>query len=471
MTYSLHTLSTPTSRTASAPPPSGSARLGQELGLLLGLATLVFCVLALLSYSSQDPAWTTSGVNAGVRNWGGRLGAWLADVGFFMLGFSVWWCVAAGMRAWLTGLARWMRGEADPPPPQAPLARFAAGRLAFWLGLALLLVASTALEWSRLYRLEPLLPGHGGGVLGFLAGPASVKWLGFTGSGLVSIVVGVLGAALVFRFSWGLLAERIGAALDGLVTSRREKREIAEDLELGKQAAREREEVIHVERRENQEHHPEPVLIEPVLADLPKSERVAKERQKPLFVEHARQPAAAGRLAGRCALLHQEPAWTVETLEMTSRLIEKEASETLASRCAWSLAAPGPVITRYEIEPATGVKGSQVMNLAKDLARSLSLVSIRVVETIPGKNYMALELPNAKRQSIRLSENSRVTGLQRGPSPLLTVGPGQGHCRQSRGGPIWPRCPHVLVAGTTGSGKSVGIKRHDPEPALQGGGA
>jgi S-DNA-T family DNA segregation ATPase FtsK/SpoIIIE len=285
MTYSLHTLSTPTSRTASAPPPSGSARLGQELGLLLGLATLVFCVLALLSYSSQDPAWTTSGVNAGVRNWGGRLGAWLADVGFFMLGFSVWWCVAAGMRAWLTGLARWMRGEPDPPLPQAPLARFAAGRLAFWLGLTLLLVASTALEWSRLYRLEPLLPGHGGGVLGFLVGPASVKWLGFTGSGLVSIVVGVLGAALVFRFSWGLLAERIGAALDGLVTSRREKREIAEDLELGKQAAREREEVIHVERRENQEHHPEPVLIEPVLADLPKSERVAKERQKPLFVE------------------------------------------------------------------------------------------------------------------------------------------------------------------------------------------
>ena len=94
MTYSLHTLSTPTSRIASAPPPSGSARLGQELGLLLGLATLVFCVLALLSYSSQDPAWTTSGVNSGVRNWGGRLGAWLADVGFFMLGFSVWWCVA-----------------------------------------------------------------------------------------------------------------------------------------------------------------------------------------------------------------------------------------------------------------------------------------------------------------------------------------------------------------------------------------
>ena len=112
-----------------------------------------------------------------------------------------------------------------------------------------------------------------------------MKWLGFTGSGLVCIAVGVIGAALVFRFSWGHLAERIGARLDALVSSRREKREIAEDLELGKQAAREREEVLVVERRESVEHHPEPVMIEPLMVDLPKSERVAKERQKPLFIE------------------------------------------------------------------------------------------------------------------------------------------------------------------------------------------
>jgi S-DNA-T family DNA segregation ATPase FtsK/SpoIIIE len=210
--------------------------------------------------------------------------------------------------------------------------------------------------------------------------------------------------------------------------------------------------VIHVERRENQEHHPEPILIEPVLADLPKSERVAKERQKPLFVELPDSKLPQVDLLDG-ALQRQETVAT-ETLEMTSRLIEKKLRD-FGVEVRVVLASPGPVITRYEIEPATGVKGSQVMNLAKDLARSLSLVSIRVVETIPGKNYMALELPNAKRQSIRLSE---ILGSQvyNEAKSLLTVGLG----KDIVGNPVvadLAKMPHVLVAGTTGSGKSVGI--------------
>ena len=201
MTYSLNTLNA--SSAAKSPPRTGAARFGQELGLVLGLLALVFWLLALASYSPQDAAFSNSGSRdvPMVSNWAGRLGAWLADGSYFALGFSVWWCVAAGVRAWLSSLARWMRGG-EPQPGAAASASPWLRRALFWGGLVVLMCASTALEWSRLYRLEPLLPGgHAGGVLGYVVGPASVKWLGYTGSALLCIVLAVLGAALVFRFS------------------------------------------------------------------------------------------------------------------------------------------------------------------------------------------------------------------------------------------------------------------------------
>ena len=450
MTYSLNTLNS-----GGSAGRSGWTRFASELALLGGLLTLAFWLLAMLSYSAQDAAWSTSGSGFLTRNRAGRLGAWAADASYFVLGFSVWWCFLAGLRAWLAALARWMRaqdGAPDAPSPDQAQPGFRQSRAAFWTGLALLLCASSALEWSRLYSLEPRLPGHAGGVLGYLVGPVAVKWLGFAGSGLVGIAVGVVGAALVFRFSWGQVAERIGGWVDAQIESWHEKRELEQDLALGQQAAREREEVVIEEREEIRVHHPVPLMIEPVLADPPRSARVAKERQKPLFTElpDSRLPLV-DLLDG--ALARQETV-APETLEMTSRMIEKKLRD-FGVEVRVILASPGPVITRYEIEPATGVKGSQVMVLAKDLARSLSLVSIRVVETIPGKNYMALELPNAKRQAIKLSE---ILGSQvyNEAKSLLTMGLG----KDIVGNPVvadLAKMPHVLVAGTTGSGKSVGI--------------
>ena len=290
-------------------------------------------------------------------------------------------------------------------------------------------------------------------MLGYIVGPASVKWLGFTGSGLLGIVVLVMGAALVFRFSWGHVAEVLGARIDTLVRSRLARREVAKDVAVGRKAARERAVVVLEERTESEEHHPAPVqIIEPVLADVPQSARVVKERQKPLFTEMPDSKLPLVDLLDG-PLLRQETV-APETLEMTSRLIEKKLKD-FGVEVRVVAAMPGPVITRYEIEPATGVKGSQIVGLAKDLARSLSLVSIRVVETIPGKNYMALELPNAKRQSIRLSE---ILGSQvyHEAKSMLTMGLG----KDIVGNPVvadLAKMPHVLVAGTTGSGKSVGI--------------
>jgi DNA segregation ATPase FtsK/SpoIIIE, S-DNA-T family len=486
MTYSLNTLQS-SSAADGQPVRTRAMRFAHEITLIAGFAALLFWLLSMLSFTLSDAAWSTSGTGGEIKNWGGRVGAWLADGSYFFAGYSVWWCLAAGLRAWLSSLASWLRGgEAASAAEQAPRGRFNRSRLAFWFGLVLLLCASAMLEWSRLYRLEGHLPGGaGGGAIGALVGPASVRWLGFTGSALVAIAGGVIGSALVFRFSWSLIAERIGARAYSLFESRREKREMAADIAMGKQAARERaeadepaftrgvdtadrggepsmsstpaafaddEDEIRIEPRPKRRVPSPPVQIEPAMTEVPKSDRVVKERQKPLFKELPDSKLPQVDLLD-AAQARQETV-SSDTLEMTSRMIEKKLKD-FGVEVRVVLASPGPVITRYEIEPATGVKGSQIVNLAKDLARSLSLVSIRVVETIPGKNYMALELPNAKRQSIKLSEILGSQIYNEGKS-MLTMGLG----KDIIGNPVvadLAKMPHVLVAGTTGSGKSVGI--------------
>ncbi|CAM8639586.1 FtsK DNA segregation ATPase FtsK/SpoIIIE and related proteins [Comamonadaceae bacterium] len=426
------------------------SRFASEIALVVGFVLLALWLIALFSHSAQDAAWSTSGSGAPTKNHVGRLGALWSDLSYFLFGFSVWWCVAAAARGWLSLLAQRLRGDGPQEPVAvAPVNR----RWLFWCGLALLMCSSTSLEWARLYRLELMLPGASGGAMGQLIGPWSVRWMGFAGSGLVAIVLGLVGVSMVFNFSWPRVAERIGAFLYSLLESRREKKEEAQDRELGQLAVREREEVFLEEREETVVYQaPAPVVIEPVLVELPPSVRVAKERQKPLFTEMPDSKLPQVALLDD-PQVRQETV-SPETLEMTSRMIEKKLKD-FGVEVRVVLAQPGPVITRYEIEPATGVKGSQIVGLAKDLARSLSLVSIRVVETIPGKNYMALELPNAKRQSIRLSE---ILGSQvyNEAKSMLTMGLG----KDIIGNPIvadLAKMPHVLVAGTTGSGKSVGI--------------
>jgi S-DNA-T family DNA segregation ATPase FtsK/SpoIIIE len=414
-----------------------------QLKLLAGGVLWLLALLALATHNPGDPAFSTSGSTPLPRNAAGTLGAWFSDIAFFLLGYSVWWLMAVGLHTWLRGLARALRGD-DTHTSGKP-------RWLFWAGVALLVMASAALEWTRVYHWEVRLPGgHAGGVLGYTLGPLSQRGLGFAGSGVFWIAGLVAGLAMAFRFSWLAVAERIGTWFESLKERRVERIERAEDIRLGEQALREREAVVEVEHQLHEDHVP--IVIEAPVVEVPKSERVVKERQKPLFTELAdtRLPqvdlldAAPGRME----------AVTPETLEMTSRLIEKKLKD-FGVEVRVVAASPGPVITRYEIEPATGVKGAQIVNLAKDLARSLSLVSIRVVETIPGKTTMALELPNAKRQTIRLSE---ILGSQvyNDAASQLTMGLG----KDIVGAPVvadLARMPHCLVAGTTGSGKSVGI--------------
>ena len=422
------------------PPPILNPALRRPLWLLIAAPLWCLVVLALVSHDLGDTAFSIAGNREQYANQVGALGAWVSDLLLFCFGYSAWCLPLLALRWWLSGLTGIL--HINSPAPQAgPL-------LPRLLGTLLLLCAACALEWTRLYSWEAHLPGHAGGAMGFALGPLSVKFLGFAGSGVVWIAVLLLAASLAFRFSWLQLAELIGTRIDEWRERRLLDREMVEDQRFGEQAAQERKLVVEVERVV--EH--QPIVIEAPVIEVPKSTRVAKERQTTLFVD------ASDSKLPQVDLLDAAPgrieSVTPESLEMTSRMIEKKLRD-FGVEVRVVAASPGPVITRYEIEPATGVKGSQIVGLAKDLARSLSLVSIRVVEVIPGKNYMALELPNARRQMIRLSEILGSQIYADAPSQL-TMGLG----KDIIGLPVvadLAKMPHCLVAGTTGSGKSVGI--------------
>jgi len=212
-----------------------------------------------------------------------------------------------------------------------------------------------------------------------------------------------------------------------------------------------REEKVEEAKRVFEEH--EPIRIEmPAPVVVPKSERVVREKQQPLFADLPDSPLPQLSLLDAPDTHIERP--TAETLEYTSRLIERKLQD-FNVQVKVVAAYPGPVITRYEIEPAVGVKGAQVVNLARDLARALSVVAIRVVETIPGTSCMGLEIPNPKREIVRLSE---IIGSQvyADMHSRLTLAMG----KDITGKPLvadLAKMPHVLVAGTTGSGKSVAI--------------
>ena len=444
--------------------PAFFRRFSQETVLFVGLLLLVFWLAALVSHDTADPAWSTTGVYSEPRNWLGHAGAWVADISYFLLGRSVWLLFLALFAGWVRLFRSWIRGQMLPEVAGVAQADnigwrqrwlgWFDQRLVWWLALLVLLASAAGLEWSRLYAGAASLPGGAGGMLGSFVGPLMQSFLGGLGSGVLGIVLLVAAFAWVFRFSWGQVSQQIGAWIEQRIDAARTRREVAADVAAGQEAARQREVEVEQELEQVRENHPIPVAVDmPVrpLAAEP-SVRVAKERQKPLFTE------LPDSTLPQISLLDEAPANREaiphETLEMTSRLIEKKLKD-FGVEVRVVAAKPGPVVTRYEMEPATGVKGSQIVNLAKDLARSLSLVSIRVVENIPGKNLMALELPNARRQTIHLSEVLGSNAYHDGKS-LLTVGLG----KDIVGTPIvadLAKMPHVMVAGTTGSGKSVGI--------------
>ena len=439
------------------PLPNRLVRLLSEARWIALAVMFLYFVLILLTYNKADPGWSHDVVVPKAINVGGRAGAWLADLMLFIFGFSAWWwCVCFARLLWKD--YRQLSTPAGEAPPEPENQHEVIAR---WIGFVLLFAGSVGLEYLRMYTLHAQLPRAPGGVLGQIIGHSAHVAFGFTGATLLLLLLFGIGSSLFFHISWLSVAERIGEALEMSIDWFRLRYQDREDRKQGEVAAVKRDEVVVQERAKYVEKHVEkhasspPVKIEPQVSAplIVKSERVEKEKQAPLFRDLPGDSALPPLSLLDEAAEYQETV-SVETLEFTSRLIEKKLSD-FGVDAKVVAAYPGPVVTRYEIEPATGVKGSQIVGLARDLARSLSLTSIRVVETIPGKNYMALELPNQKRQIVRLTEIVGSKLYHDNASPL-TIALG----KDIAGKPViadLAKMPHLLVAGTTGSGKSVGI--------------
>ena len=435
-----------TDRASAQPLPEKIANLVHEARWLAVAAAAVYLGLILWGFNVADPGWSHAVHPDVIANPGGRLGAWFADLLLSLFGFSAWWWVA-----FLSFLVLWGYRR---------VGEFLGGdRRPFLIALAgflVLLVASCGIEAMRFWSLKTPLPGVPGGMLGEAVGRAATAYLGFTGGTLVLLAFLCGGLSLFLGFSWLSAVEKFGGLLEALWFGAIALWDRWQDRRYGRVLAEQREAAVEVERKKI-EVAPPP-RIEPVeLVEIPRAPkaeaRIEKERQAPLFFD------APGGALPPLHLLDEashrpEDMPAAETLEFTSRLIERKLADFGVSVQVLS-ALPGPVVTRYEIEPATGVKGATIVGLAKDLARALSLVSIRVVETVPGKSCMALELPNPRRQTVRLSEIIGSKAYHDLHSPIaVALG------KDIAGGPVvadLAKMPHLLVAGTTGSGKSVGI--------------
>jgi DNA segregation ATPase FtsK/SpoIIIE, S-DNA-T family len=423
-----------------APLPAKLARLVREAKWLVFVALAGYLLLVLATYQRSDPGWSHSATGAATRNSGGAVGAWIADILLYLFGVSAYWWVAL-----CAAVVAWGYRKLDG----TPLVERRALGVALG-GFALLLAASASLEFLRLHSLKAELPFVPGGLLGDVVGGAAFAALGFTGATLMLLALAAAGLSLFTGVSWLAVAEGTGRALEAAYGAALAAWDRRRDRRLGEIAREEREFVVEAEKKREEEHPP--LRIEPPVVEIKKSERVQKEKQAPLFEDLPDTPLPPLKLLDEAK--HEGQQVTAETLEFTSRLIEKKLSDFGVSVKVLA-AYPGPVITRYEIEPAVGVKGSQIVNLVKDLARALSVVSIRVVETIPGKSCMGLEIPNPHRQTVRLSEILGSEAYHSLSSPLaIALG------KDIAGNPVvadLAKMPHLLVAGTTGSGKSVAL--------------
>ena len=368
-----------------------SAAVARSLreGTLWVLAALaLILLLALVSYHAQDPGFADTGEPGQVvRNWIGPVGAWLA--GFFLLLF--------GRPAYLFPVMMVYAGWLVHKEHALPDVRSRLNTLLRAAGFVLTLGTSCGL--ATLHWSGSALPNTAGGVLGELAGAGSARGLSFLGATLLLLGLWLAGVALSLSVSWFDVMDRLGGsvleAIEWIRTQIGQRRE----LSSGQQRKQVRQEVVREEQKKVANRPPP--RIEPPAPVPAKSDRVERERQVPLFDAPKSSELPALSLLDEAG--PREQSYSDEALEAMSRLVELKLRD-FGVEAEVVAVQPGPVITRFELRPAPGVKVSQISNLAKDLARALSAISVRVVEIIPGKSVVGLEIPNEKREIVTLGE-------------------------------------------------------------------
>ena len=410
----------------------------RESALWVFGALALILLVSLSTYDAADPSFSSTGQPGPVTNLIGPFGAWISDVFFVLFGGP------AFLFPVMLGYAGWTlfqdRRNQDPIDRRTSALRTT--------GFVLALASSCGL--ATLHFEPGSLPNTAGGQVGALVGDGLSHSMSLLGATLLLLAVWLASVSLCTGVSWLAVMDRIGAAVLGGISWVRDRISTARDQKVGREVKQARAEVVREEQKKVAER--KPPRIELPTPKVERSERVEKEKQVSMF----ERPGSTELPA--LSLLDDAPpragGYSPEALEAMSRLVELKLRD-FGVEAEVVEVHPGPVITRFELRPAPGVKVAQISHLAKDLARSLSAVSVRVVEVIPGKSTMGLEIPNEAREIVTLGEIIKSKAYDEMNSPLaLVLGKDIG------GNPVvadLARMPHLLVGGTTGSGKSTAV--------------
>jgi len=431
------------------PESSSRSKLLLAEGALIGwVALCLILLLALLSYSPEDPGWSHTGSREGVANLIGPAGAWMSDISFALFGLMAYLLpVLLGVRA-LQILRTYFLREPSEFDSATVVLRV--------VGFMLVMISATSLANIQYEDIANTYPEGMGGILGEYVGVAIISMFSHTGSTLLLLALFLFGLTVFADISWIKLIDYLGMStivIGGKARNYYSQRSIQlKEAKKAKAAVSER--LVRVESAAKRKETKVPPVIQPVTQSKRPSPRVLREKQQKLFDD--------SELVGSLPQINLlDPpdksgatGYSADSLEHLSRLLELKLQD-FGITAEVTEVLPGPVVTRFEIQPAPGIKVSRISGLAKDLARSMAVISVRVVEVIPGKSVVGIEIPNEKREMVRLSEVISSEAFDRSSSPLtLALG------NDIAGIPTvadLARMPHLLVAGTTGSGKSVGI--------------